>query len=52
MSLSQQHIKGAVDWINKTVDTLIIFNDTVSSYQLKLEYKKFAVPFTAEEKEL
>ena len=34
------------------MDTLIIFNDTVSSYQLKLEYKKFAVPFTAEEKEL
>ena len=41
-----------ISWTNNTVDTLLFFNDTVSSYQLKPKYQKMAVSFSSQEKAL
>lgn len=41
-----------VDWTNKSVDSLLVFNDTVSSFQLKPKYKKLTMPFSTKEKEI
>ena len=50
--LLEKSAKGDIDWTNKTVDTLIFFNNTISSYLLKPKYKRLAVPFSVKEKGL
>lgn len=51
-SVSQRPNNNIVIWTNKTIDTLVFFNDTTSSYQLKPEFMKFVTPFSIKEKEL
>lgn len=49
---SRQTNGSSVEWTNKMVDRLLLYNDTVSSYQLKPKYRKLAIPFSVKEKEL
>lgn len=50
--LPSEKIVSLGDWTNETVDTLLFFNEAVSSYQLKPELRKKTVPFSLKERSL
>lgn len=51
-SLPQRATESFGGWSNNTVDSLLFFNDTVSSYQLKPKYQRAVVPFSVKEREM